>query len=150
MKSTDKEISLDWSDIDKMIEDICLKIRAKLGNDLEDYEIIAITKGGIIPATIISYNLGIKSINLFPMVDKKIIHDKIPRFDTAKKYLLVDEIYDTGETFSKTATCLGHINHLSIFLIQRYSTANPTAADHIIGKTIEDSRWVVFPWEKNE
>jgi hypoxanthine phosphoribosyltransferase len=147
LKFTGKEISLGWGDIDEMIESICIKIKAKLGNVLEGYEIIAIAKGGIIPATIISYSLGIKNINLFPIVDKKIIHDKIPRFDTAKKYLLIDEIYDTGETFSKTAACLEHINHLNVFLIQRYSAANPNAADHIVGKTLEDSRWVVFPWE---
>ncbi len=148
LEFTDKEILLSWSDIDELIENICLKIKVKLGNALGKCEIIAITNGGIIPATMVSYSLDIKYINLFPIVDKKIIHNKIPQFDPYKKYLLVDEIYDTGETFSKASICLEHINHLNIFLIERYKiTSYP---DRIIGKTLEDSRWVVFPWEKTK
>lgn len=146
LEFTSKEILLSWGDIDELVENICLKIKAKLENALEEYEIIAITNGGIIPATMVSYNLGIKNINLFPMIDKKVIHSKIPQFDAAKKYLLIDEIYDTGKTLGKTSICLGHVNHLNVFLVERHKTASST--DRIIGKTLEDSRWVVFPWEK--
>jgi len=147
LEFTDKEILLSWSDIDGLIENICLKIKAKVENAFENHEIIAITNGGIIPATMISYNLGIQNINLFPIIDKKIIHSRIPKFDVDKRYLLVDEIYDTGKTFRKTSVCLEHINHLNVFLVERYSSMTRTA-NHIIGKTLEDSRWVVFPWEK--
>jgi len=146
LKFTDKEIILDWNDIDKLIENICQKIKIKLNNVLKEYEIIAIANGGIIPATIISYSLGINIINLFPIINKKIIHDKIPAFDTTKRYLLIDEIYDTGKTFNKTSRCLKFINHLDIFLIERYNTNSSN--NHIYGKILDDHRWVVFPWEK--
>ncbi len=136
MEFTDKEILLSWSDIDGLIENICLKIKAKVENAFENHEIIAITNGG-----------SIQNINLFPIIDKKIIHSRIPKFDVDKRYLLVDEIYDTGKTFRKTSVCLEHINHLNVFLVERYSSMTRTA-NHIIGKTLEDSRWVVFPWEK--
>ncbi len=100
MKYTDKEILLSWKDIDTLIKNVCKKIKINLKqNHLENYEIIAITNGGIIPATIISYKIGIKNINLFPIINKKIIYNKVPFFDTAKFYLLIDEIYDTGKTF---------------------------------------------------
>jgi len=145
LEFTAKEILLSWDDIDELVENTCLKIMAKLENVLEEYEIIAITNGGIIPATMVSYNLGIKNISLFPMIDKKVIHSKIPQFDTAKKYLLIDEIYDTGKTLGKVSICLGHINHLNVFLVERNNTASST--NHVIGKTLKDSRWVVFPWE---
>ena len=71
LKYTDKEILLSWNDIDRMVKVICQKIKSKLGNHLEKYEITAITNGGIIPATIISYNLGIKNIHLFPVSNNK-------------------------------------------------------------------------------
>ena len=145
MKYTDKEILVSWDDIDKMVKVICQKIRSKLGNHLEKYETIAITNGGIIPATIISYNLGIKNIYLFPIINKKIIHNKIPLLKATKKYLLIDEIYDTGRTLKKTAKCLRFINHLDVFLIERYSTVIST--NHVYGRVLDDSRWVVFPWE---
>lgn len=147
MKYTDKEILLSWKDIDTLIKNVCKKIKFKLKkNYLENYEIIAITNGGIIPATIISYKIGIKSINLFPVINKKIIYNKIPFFDTTKVYLLIDEIYDTGKTFHKTSTYLTFVNHLDIFLLKRYNKSN--SSSHIYGKILDDSRWVIFPWEK--
>jgi uncharacterized protein len=145
LKYTDKEILLSWNDIDKLVEVICQKIKSKIDIHLEKYEIIAITNGGIIPATIISYNLGIKNIHLFPIINKKIIHNKIPILKTNKKYLLIDEIYDTGKTLKKTSKCLRCINHLDVFLIERYSTV--ISANHVYGRVLDDSRWVVFPWE---
>jgi hypoxanthine phosphoribosyltransferase len=138
LKYTDKEILLSWNDIDRMVKVICQKIKSKIGNHLEKYEIIAITNGGIIPATIISYNLAIKNIHLFPIIDKKIIHNKIPILKTTKKYLLIDEIYDTGKTLKKTAKCLRLVNHLDIFLIERYSTV--ISANHVYGRVLDDSR----------
>ncbi|MBA3750413.1 MAG: hypothetical protein H0X03_05880 [Nitrosopumilus sp.] len=146
LKCTDKEIILNWNDIDKLIECICRKIKIKLENVLKEYEIIAITNGGIIPATIISYSLGINIINLFPIINKKIIHEKMPFFDKTKRYLLIDEIYDTGKTFKKTSRCLKLINHLDIFLVKRYNTNSSN--NQIYGKILDDHRWVVFPWEK--
>jgi hypoxanthine phosphoribosyltransferase len=145
LKYTDKEILSSWNDIDRMVKVICQKIKSKIGNHLEKYEIIAITNGGIIPATIISYKLGIKNIHLFPIIDKKIIHNKIPILKTTKKYLLIDEIYDTGKTLKKTAKCLRLVNHLDIFLIERYNTV--ISANHVYGRVLDDSRRVVFPWE---
>lgn len=136
LKYTKKEIILDWNDIDKLIKNICIKIKCKLKNYLENYEIIAITNGGIIPATIISYNLGIKNIHLFPIRNKKVIYKKIPFFETTKKYLLIDEIYDTGKTFQKTSIYLSFINHLDIFLLERYNTN--ISNNHIYGKILDD------------
>jgi len=52
LKYTDKEILLSWNDIDKMVKVICQKISSKIDIHLEKYETIAITNGGIIPATI--------------------------------------------------------------------------------------------------
>lgn len=145
LKYTDKEILLSWNDIDKIVKAICQKIRSKIDIHLEKYEIIAITNGGIIPATIISYNSGIKNIHLFPIINKKIIHNKIPALKTTKKYLLIDEIHDTGKTLKKTAKCLRFINHLNVFLIERYSTVIST--NHVYGRVLDDSRWAVFPLE---
>ena len=110
---------LDWNDIDKLIKNICIKIKCKLKNYLENYEIIAITNGGIIPATIISYNLGIKNIHLFPIRNKKVIYKKIPFFETTKKYLLIDEIYDTGKTFQKTSIYLRFYQSFRYFFTRK-------------------------------
>lgn len=128
---------------------VCLKIEAKinLSQEMENYEIIAITNGGIIPATIISYKTGIKNINLFPVVNKRIIKNRIPKFSLNKKYLLIDEIYDTGKTLNMVKEYFTFIDHLDVFVIERYR--HESIENHIYGHLLNDPRWIVFPWENH-
>jgi hypoxanthine phosphoribosyltransferase len=147
VKYTENKIILSWNDIDKLISSVCKKILLRIGNRIEKYDIIAIAKGGVIPATIVSYRIGIRNIHLFPIVNKKVIKSRVPHFNHSKKYLLIDEIYDTGNTIQKVSKYLETITHQDIFLLKRYSIpSRPT--DDIYGKILDDSRWIVFPWEQ--
>lgn len=147
MKYTAKEIILSWSDVGEYITKISIEVQAKIiSNSLKDYEVIAIGNGGIIPATMLSYKLNIKPINIFPLIDKQIISHKVPTLDPKKKYLLIDEIYDTGKTIDLVERSLMEMNYLKIFLLKRYKTDSTRDKD-VCGKILNDSRWVVFPWE---
>lgn len=146
MKYTNIEIILTWNDVNKLIKKISIELKSKLFDANDDYEIIAIANGGIIPATMISNMIGIKQINLFPIVEKKIVLKKIPRLDFRKKYLLIDEIYDTGKTINLVKKYLRNLDCKEIFLLKRYKTLR--SKDHIYGMVLNDPRWVVFPWEK--
>ena len=147
MKYTAKEIILSWSDVGEYITKISMEVQAKIiSNSLKDYEVIAIGNGGIIPATMLSYKLNIKPINIFPLIDKQIISHKVPTLDPKKKYLLIDEIYDTGKTIDLVERSLMEMNYLKIFLLKRYKTDSIRDKD-VCGKILNDSRWVVFPWE---
>lgn len=147
MKYTAKEIILSWSDVGEYITKISIEVQAKIiSNSLKDYEVIAIGNGGIIPATMLSYKLNIKPINIFPLIDKQIISHKVPTLDPKKKYLLIDEIYDTGKTIDLVERSLMEMNYLKIFLLKRYKTDSIRDKD-VCGKILNDSRWVVFPWE---
>ena len=147
MKYTAKEIILSWSDVGEYITKISIEVQAKIiSNSLKDYEVIAIGNGGIIPATMLSYKLNIKPINIFPLIDKQIISHKVPTLDPKKKYLLIDEIHDTGKTIDLVESCLMEMNYLKIFLLKRYKTDSIRDKD-VCGKILNDSRWVVFPWE---
>jgi len=148
---TAKEIILSWSDVSTLITKISHELQTKiLSNSLLDYEIIAIGNGGIIPATILSYKLEIKPINIFPIMDKKVISHKLPTLDPNKKYFLVDEIYDTGKTIALVESYLMKINCLKIFLLRRYNTDLLNSNNEVYGKILNDSRWVIFPWEDKE
>ncbi len=149
MKYIENKIILSWNDIDKLVSSICNKVLLRIGNRLEKYDIIAISKGGVIPATIISYRIGIKNIHLFPIVDKKVRKSRVPRFSHSKRYLLIDEIYDTGNTIDKVSRYLETITHQDIFLLKRYAISSKVS-DHICGKILDDPRWVVFPWEQRK
>ena len=120
MKYTAKEIILSWSDVGEYITKISMEVQAKIiSNSLKDYEVIAIGNGGIIPATMLSYKLNIKPINIFPLIDKQIISHKVPTLDPKKKYLLIDEIYDTGKTIDLVERSLMEMNYLKIFFVKK-------------------------------
>ena len=46
--------------------------------------------------------LDINHIELIPIRNKKLHIEEMPQLMTNKKYLVVDEIYDTGEHFLKS------------------------------------------------
>jgi uncharacterized protein len=145
---TAKEIILTWEDILALIKKILDEIKeAKLATPAEDFEIIAIANGGIIPAAIISYFTGIKPINIFPVINKRVFRCNVPTLNPKKKYLLIDEIYDTGKTIYLVERYLKGIDYLRIFLLKRYDT-DSLLGNHLFGRILNDPRWVVFPWEK--
>lgn len=128
-----------------MSQKVSVEIKSKIDHVEQDYEIIAIANGGIIPATIISYTTRIKTINIFPIKDNEIILNKLPNLDEDKKYLVVDEIYDTGKTSNFVDQYLNNLKYINIYLMKRYKQV--TNNNEIYGMILNDPRWVVFPWE---
>jgi hypoxanthine phosphoribosyltransferase len=61
-----------------------------------------------------------------------------------KKYLIVDDIYDTGNTFSKVFDSLRGFDCDFEFLMSRYSDSNAI----LVAKILNHNKWVVFPWER--
>ena len=62
-----------------------------------------------------------------------------------KKYLIVDDIYDTGDTFAKVFIAVKGLDCDFAFLMARYKDSNVT----IVAKVLNHEKWIVFPWEKN-
>lgn len=147
MYHTKSKIIFSWKDVESLIASIATNLKLKFEDkDLTKSEIITITNGGIIPATLLAYKLNIKHIHLFPIIDKKIIIERIPKFSETCKYILIDEIYDTGRTFDLIKPYLISLDYIVVFLISRYKimTFSP-----ICGTILNDKKWVVFPWEQS-
>jgi hypoxanthine phosphoribosyltransferase len=121
----------------------------KLANIIEgsgkNYDLVlAITNGGIIPARLIARELEIGHIQLIPMRNKKLHREEILPLVKCKKYLIVDDIYDTGDTFGKVFTEVKGFDCDFAFLMTRYKDSNAT----IVAKVLNHEKWIVFPWEK--
>ncbi|MEM3095152.1 MAG: hypothetical protein QXX64_05885 [Nitrososphaera sp.] len=69
------------------------------------------------------------------------IKPDMPVLDTAKKYLVIDNIYDTGDTYHKVIDALTEFNCDFAFCMSRYKRHWITA------KVLDHNRWIVFPWE---
>ena len=128
-----EKVFMSWKWVDDQIEELAERLK-----DKKLRYISGIPRGGLIPAIMLSHKLGVTYIP----------------FDEAKKYgrhdirfknediLLVDDICDSGVTMKDYAP-----RFLTATLCLRY--ISETIPEYY-GEKIEDDRWLVFPWERND
>jgi len=141
-----------WKEIDTIAEKLVQKI--KKGRFAPDY-LIGITVGGLVPLALIAKKLDIRNTVTVSAVSyegtkqKKLSITYLPKINLRnKKILLVDDIADTGNT----------LKEISRILIKRYGVKKVKTAVFVVNKNhcaykpdfyvIEETRWIVFPWEK--
>lgn len=146
-----------WKEIKQICIDFC-------ENNTTIFDcIIAITRGGLIPAVIISHHLGIRivyPIQIYETIDDNINSQKTNpilgnnidfSFLKNKSILIVDDIIGSGATLDSTIRLLieytkniksfvcfcNHCNYSGQYELPNY------IGEEVLG-------WVIFPWEKNE
>lgn len=141
-KSSPKEFC-NWEEVEALTRIVAEKIRRS--NKKYD-AILAITNGGVIPARLMARELDVNYIQLIPVRDKKLYKDEMPLLLKEKKYLIIDEIYDTGDIFYKVyeAVRVFDCDCDFAFLMSRYELNNKRT---YIGKVLNHNKWIVFPWE---
>ena len=119
-----------WEEITSII-----KILAKNLSEFGIRSVTGIPRGGLIPAIMLSHEMGIPYIDL----DRACKKDSSVKTHTA----LVDDISDSGHTL------LPYLKHQFpvVTLLTRSTTeVIPTYT----GQVIDNSDWVIFPWERKE
>lgn len=131
-----------WEEVEILTKTVAQKI---LNSNKKYNAILGITNGGIIPATLLARELEVNDIQFIPFRYKKLYTKMMPILPKDKKYLIVDEIYDTGQTLSKVDNVLKTFDCDFAFLMSRYRyTGKPFA---YVGKLLNHNKWIVFPWE---
>ncbi len=136
-----------WEEIESLTKIVAGKVRKS--NKRYD-AILGITNGGIVPARLMARELGIDYIQLIPVRNKKLNKEEMPLLLQDKKYLIIDEIYDTGDIFSKVYDAIRMFDCDFAFLMSRYersSISNSSSKRTYIGKVLNHNKWIVFPWE---
>ncbi len=83
------------------------------------------------------------------MNQKKIVINELPTFQSNHKYLIVDDIYDSGDTFRQITAFLE--NKIDFEFASLYTRYNKNNSNRITtGKILNHDKWVVFPWEKDD
>ncbi|MBS0272122.1 MAG: xanthine phosphoribosyltransferase [Proteobacteria bacterium] len=112
---------------------------------------VAITRGGLVPAAIVARELGIRKIDTISIVsydesDKQIdpLVIKSCQIDNqGSGWLIIDDLVDTGTTAKIVRTMLPKAHIAAIY-------AKPSGKDHVDTFMTEVSQdtWIVFPWEE--
>jgi hypoxanthine phosphoribosyltransferase len=133
---------LDWNNIENLVKKTALKIKE---NNKKYDLIIGIKNGGIIPAKLISRELNINDIDFISIKRNQIFTSS--NFPRNKKYLMIDDIYDTGKTFLTVNKFFNSFEYDYACLVSRYRITDNNSKIIIIGEILNHNKWIVFPWE---
>lgn len=61
--------------------------------------------------------------------------------DASKRYLTIDDLCDTGDTYNRVAHALTVFNCGFCFCVSSYKSPRVTA------KVFDDNKWIMFLWE---
>ena len=141
------KIYLDYSDVLSMchnLEDIASKLKPDL--------IVGIVRGGLLPALHLSHALERPMETVTWQTRDKNYQQFNERVDIQIRnddvVLFVDDINDTGRTFKDLTKAYNTNSRKNVHFI---SLVEKTASDFhgTAALTLDDSRWIVFPWEKD-
>lgn len=139
----------------RTIRTLCNKVSKNLKKnvpDIRSFNVVALSKGGLIPGTIICnllgidklHALGIKSYNDSCRGDIEIY--QIPHFVDMQNILVIDDISDSGTSFTHVLKMLGGIKQVKTAAL--YCKKNASYKPDFCGECdVTESTWIVFPWE---
>ena len=151
-------LKLDWDNIDFLINCIADQIQHKR---IKFNSIIALGRGGLIPGAALSYKLGILDLHNLGISTREddgkyidtLVYQKPESINNKSKILVVDDINDSGRTFTSVKSILqseygiddNNIHFAS--LIKRNGTEFESL-NTISGNTVYSTSWLQFPWDK--
>lgn len=113
--------------------------------------IIAVARGGLVPATIVARQLGLRLIDTVCVVsyDDRVQRDAEPLVlkpveGDGTGWLVIDDLVDSGRTFRKLRAMLPAAHYATVYVKPGgEDTVDTTVA------AIEQDLWLVFPWDQD-
>lgn len=151
-----KAINITWDDLENLVWDVFLKLN-ETGYDPD--VIIAVARGGLVPARILLDYLQKKHICTFQMghltgdmtiTEKPVLIYPLPEVNlTDKKVLVVDDVSDEGMTMKAVVDYLSSkVGDIKTAVL--VSKKDSRFKADFCPKVMDDWRWVLFPWSKHE
>lgn len=146
--------SVTWREINACVATVGRTIRAAR---FQPDCIVAILKGGLIPARLLSDFFS--SIDIYPIRVKPYAKTrKLPRVRiesfryglVGKNALIVDDIHDSGRTLQKVAQQLQRHRPRALRTATLFYKRDALYPPDFHARTVAPDVWVVFPWERHE
>lgn len=139
------KIYINWNDFHQDVKELC-KI---LKNEGRYNKIVAVSRGGLLPAGVIAYELDIRNtavINVSTYVGKEHLKlDKIADADNVgeidEKTLVIDDLADSGQTFNVMRKQFPKGRFVSV-----YAKEKGKKEVDFYAREMPDE-WIVFPWD---
>lgn len=142
-------VRIQWSEIRSAVENIARGLR---NDDYQPDVLLAVARGGLIPAVMLSHALAKHADARIELLEV----DKIHKYFTSSHvwrgdltYLVIDDIYDTGDTFAIIAK---HLKKLRLSVKYAFLYARRMSlledSDFYIANIVSHNDWLEFPWER--
>lgn len=146
----DREI-LTWDDFGQAARDLANDV---LASGFRPDVVIAVARGGLLPAGALSYALGLKAcdalnVEFYTGVDSRLAEPQVlpPFLDTdalvGRRALVVDDVADTGETLALVQKIVAQHTEEARTVVLYAKPHSIVAPDFVWRRT---ARWITFPW----
>ena len=135
-------INYPWNKIDDLVQEI--KNRS---SNFKPTHIVGIARGGLIPAVMLSHqlNLPMETLGVSFRDNKATHHTKFKPIDDAR-YLIVDDINDSGTTF-KVVSDIFKNRRLTFATAALVNKEKSDFSVDFYGEMFYYDDWINFPWE---
>jgi len=124
------KIYISWEEIEELVDELCERIQEHLFYTDDMYTSIhGLSRGGLIPAVMISHKLNIR------YTDKP---QRITNLD--EECLIIDDIANSGKTLKEWD------GYPTAVLHYKSHTSRCIPKMHAVEQTTDD--WIVYPWER--
>jgi len=147
-------MELKWERVQRLCKELATEIR-EYENMEEIHGIIAVTRGGLIPAGILSHELGIRNIDTVGFTSYNNKEQSLLRCNKEpavvdmtdlNKHIIVEDIVDSGTTLKALREYFPLSWPIASLVVRCSVDDRPTYIGHIE----ETNEWVTFPWEKKD
>jgi hypoxanthine phosphoribosyltransferase len=112
--------------------------------------IVCIHKGGIIPSTILSYQMKIDELYSLKITANNVVYPRDIINLRGKNILIVDNILEDGQKIAYLESFLQSlaVRQVVVTTLVRKQFDTPFVVPDFSAKSISKEDWVIFPWEE--
>lgn len=126
-----------------------LVLTRKLRRDPSPWRsVVAITRGGLVPASVVAYGLGIRVVDTISVgsyegtTRGELSVMKPATITSGGGVLIIDDLVDTGETATAVRSLLPGCTYAAVY----GKPAGSLRAD-VVAQHVRQHVWIDFPWE---
>ena len=140
-----------WAELERLVGDLAERVRG------EHDVMLAITRGGLVPAGILAYALGIRNILIAavayyddegrPGPEPLFLQFPADPLLVGRRVLIVDEVWDSGTTIHAVAERVRRAGGQPTTAVLHYKPGRSTVPDEPDHHVVTTDRWVVYPFK---
>ena len=151
MPESDGRLRVSWSELEELIAQLADQVRG-------EYDVLmAVTRGGLVPAGMLAYRLGMRNILVAAVAfydegektrpAPEFLEFPEPQLLAGRRVLILDEVWDSGSTITAVAERVRRAGGHPTTAVLHYKPGRSkvgSGPDHFVVAT---DAWVVYPFK---